>query len=426
MILLISLFLLSFAFGQEVIKLTPQKAYELALKNNAELKKLRYEIESTNFQIQEAKNYFLPYINLGAGIVYNSEAHEWEKPFGISLVSVLYEYRKTLSRIKSAELKHEIKKEALKQLDRDIKLKILELFVKASLYKKLTEVKREEMAIAYVRYYRAKQKKDLGISTNLEVYQLESIYREKRKDLMHAQYEYNKTLLEIKKLAGIDMNTLVDVEDLDFKPKMGQIDKEKLLQQALKNNPVVKIKTLELNLYDQMIEESKNIMAPRVQLRGEIGNSIRTGTPQIRAFNQNGWRAAVEIFVPLFDPPSLYRVESLTSYKKIAQVELEDTINEFKLISNSADYRYSYLLAQWDYALARNRFAEENLTLRRSEYELELAFDLGYAMAEKSEAERQLMQAKYDILIFIAKLYSFAGLDPFLVLEKSDEFITTD
>jgi outer membrane protein TolC len=167
-------------------------------------------------------------------------------------------------------------------------------------------------------------------------------------------------------------------------------------------------------------------MAPRVQLRGEIGNSIRTGTPQIRAFNQNGWRAAVEIFVPLFDPSSLYRVESLTSYKKIAQVELEDTINEFKLISNSADYRYSYLLAQWDYALARNRFAEENLTLRRSEYELELAFDLGYAMAEKSEAERQLMQAKYDILIFIAKLYSFAGLDPFLVLEKSDEFITTD
>ncbi|SNZ13673.1 TolC family protein [Hydrogenobacter hydrogenophilus] len=423
MILLITLLLLSFTFGQEVIKLTPQKAYELALKNNAELKKLRYEIESINSQWQEAKNYFLPYITLGAGILYNSKTQDWEKSFGVSFVNVLYEYRKTASRIKSAELRHEIKQEALKQLERDIKLRILELFTKASLYKKLTEVKREEMAIAYVRYDRARQKKDLGVSTNLEVYQLESIYREKRKDLLNAQYEYNKALLDIKKLTGLDMNALIDVEDLDFKPKVGEIDKDKLLEQAIKNNPIVKIKTLEVKLYEEMIEEANNIMAPRVQFRGELGNSIRAGTPQTRAFNQNGWRAGIEIFMPLFDPTSLYKMESLTSYRKIAQVELEDTINEFKLLSNSADYRYSYLLAQWDFALARSRFAEENLTLRRSEYELELAFDLGYAMAEKSEAERQLMQAKYDILLFLARLYHLAGLDPFLVLEKNDEFI---
>ncbi|MCS7285240.1 MAG: TolC family protein, partial [Hydrogenobacter thermophilus] len=126
-----------------------------------------------------------------------------------------------------------------------------------------------------------------------------------------------------------------------------------------------------------------------------------------------------------FDASSLYRIGSLKAQKRMAQVDLEDTLNELKLLSNSAEYRYLYLLAQWDSAVSKNRYAEENLTLRRSEYELELAFDLGYAMAEKSEAERQLMQAKYDLLLFLARLYALAGLDPYLIFEKSDEFIKT-
>ncbi|QWK20042.1 MAG: TolC family protein [Hydrogenobacter thermophilus] len=425
MMYLLVILIFSFALGQEVIRLTPQKAYELAWENNAELRKLRYEIESVNFQLEEAKNYFLPYVMLGGGLIYNSKTEEWEKPFGVSFISLLYEYKKTSSRIRSAELSSEIKKEALRQLERDIKVRILELFAQASLYKKLTEVKREEMAIAYVRFDRAQQRKELGLATNLEVYQLESIYREKRKDLLQAQYEYNRALLEIKKLVGMDMDTLIDVQDIDLKPKVGDIDREKLLAYALKNNPIVKIKKKQVETYDELIRQAENILTPRVQIRGEVGNTIRTGIPQTRAYNQTGWRAGIEIFVPLFDASSLYRIGSLKAQKRMVQVDLEDTLNQLKLLSNSAEYRYMYLLAQWDAAVSKNRYAEENLMLRRSEYELELAFDLGYAMAEKSEAERQLMQAKYDLLLFLARLYALAGLDPYLIFEKSDEFIKT-
>ena len=83
----------------------------------------------------------------------------------------------------------------------------------------------------------------------------------------------------------------------------------------------------------------------------------------------------------------------------------------------SAPYEWEYLRAKWMEAYTKNRFAEENLTLRRSEYELELAFDLGYAMAEKSEAERQLMEARYKLIIFWAKLFNLAGKSPFSILE---------
>jgi hypothetical protein len=49
-------------------------------------------------------------------------------------------------------------------LERELKIKLLELFAQGSLWEKLTEVKREEMAIAYVRFDRAVQRKELGLS----------------------------------------------------------------------------------------------------------------------------------------------------------------------------------------------------------------------------------------------------------------------
>jgi hypothetical protein len=89
---------------------------------------------------------------------------------------------------------------------------------------------------------------------------------------------------------------------------------------------------------------------------------------------------------------------------------MEDSLKELELLVNSADYEYSYLLSKLDYALAKGKYAEENLTLRRSEYELELAFDLGYAMVEKTEAEMEIMRVKYEIMLFLAQLYSLVGL----------------
>ncbi|MFN3264627.1 MAG: TolC family protein, partial [Aquificaceae bacterium] len=112
-----------------------------------------------------------------------------------------------------------------------------------------------------------------------------------------------------------------------------------------------------------------------------------------------------------------YRVDYFSSLKRSAQAERESIEANIRLIFSSAPYEWEFLKARLTEALTKDRYAEENLTLRRSEYELELAFDLGYAMAEKSEAERQVMEARYRLILFWAKLLSLAGHEPFRVLE---------
>jgi outer membrane protein TolC len=420
---LLLLFFVSLCWTQEAIKLDLNKAYELALKNNPEIKRATLELDSFDAKETESKLFFMPRAVLGAGLIYNSKSEEWEKPFGVSFVSVLYEYRKTLPRIRSAKLRAQAQREVKRQLERDLKIKLLELFAQASLWEKLTEVKREEMAIAYVRFDRAVQRKELGLATDVEVARLEMVYRDKRAELRRAQFQYNQTLYRIKKLVGLKMDEYITLESLSFEPKRGSLDKEKLLKVGIENSPLLTIKRINLALYEERLKEANNLFDLRVQLRGEVGYSIRTGVPQTRAYNQTGWRAGIEVLLPLFDPSTPFNLIELENQKRGVLVEIEDSLKELELLINSADYEYSYLLSKLDYALAKDKYAEENLTLRRSEYELELAFDLGYAMAEKTEAEMEIMRVKYEIMLFLAKLYSLVGLDPFLALEDRHGFV---
>ena len=146
MILFLLLFF-SLCHGQEIIKLDLKKAYQLALNNDVELRKMLNELSSLETRELEPKLFFLPNVVFGGGIIHNSQKDEWERTYGISLVSTLYEYRKTVPKIRSARLKAEVQMEIKKQLERDIKVALLELFVQVELLEKLAEVKREEMRL---------------------------------------------------------------------------------------------------------------------------------------------------------------------------------------------------------------------------------------------------------------------------------------
>ncbi len=156
---------------------------------------------------------------------------------------------------------------------------------------------------------------------------------------------------------------------------------------------------LEVKSYEEDIKSAKQVISPRLSLR------ISTD------------KSGLELSTPIYDASKQYKVDYLASLKRSAQSEREGIEASLRLMFFSAPYEWEYLRAKLTEAIAKDRFAEENLTLRRSEYELELAFDLGYAMAEKSEAEKQLMEARYKLILLWAKLLSLAGREPFEVLE---------
>ncbi|MCS6957494.1 MAG: TolC family protein [Aquificaceae bacterium] len=392
--------MLGFSFGQEIITLDYKGAYNLALNNNKEIQKLQLQIKALDIDYHLAQRYYLPVVFVGASLLYDFDKKDTKLDTNINVVSTLYEFQRTKSRIELSKIKRDIAQIMLEQLYRDLQLRILKLFVDAHLYRKLTEVKREEMAIAYVRFDRARERKELGLTTDHEVFKLETVYREKRSELLYAQYMYNYTLLEIKQLTGLPYEAVLELKDLNLRePERLVADFSKLMEDALRNNASLKIKELEIKSYHEDIKGAKQTIAPRINLK------VSTD------------KAGLELTTPIYDAGRHYRVDYLSMLKRSVQAEKENLERSLKLIFFSAPYEWEYLRAKLVEAKTREKFAEENLTLRRSEYELELAFDLGYAMAEKSEAERQSMETHYRLLLFWAKIFNLAGKEPFYILE---------
>ncbi|MCS6876583.1 MAG: TolC family protein, partial [Aquificaceae bacterium] len=340
----------SFSFCQEVLSLNPQKVYELALKNNKEIQRLRHQIKALEIDHQIAKKYYLPVVYFRASLVYELDKKEPTTETSLNVVSTLYEFQRTKSRIELSKIRKDITDIMLQQLYKDIQHRIIKLFVDAHLYKKLTEVKREEMAIAYVRFDRARERKELGLTTLHEVLKLESVYREKRSELLQAQHLYNQALLEIKQLAGIPYETIVELEDLVFnKPEGLRVNFSKLKEEAMKENASLKIKQAEIRSYEKEIESARQILSPRVNLR------ISTD------------KSALEISTPIFDAGRPYRIEYLSSLKRSVQAEKENLEKNLELLFYSAPYEWEYLKGKYVEAVAKNKYAEENLMLRRSE-----------------------------------------------------------
>lgn len=400
MIFLAILLFFGMSFSQEIITLDYKKVYELALKNNKELQRLRHQINALEIDYQLAQKYYLPIVYAGASLLYDFDKRDTRLDANLTVVSTLYEFQRTKSRIELSRIRRDTAQLMLRQLHIDLQLRIIRLFAEAQLYRKLTEVKREEMAIAYVRFDRARERKELGLATDHEVLRLESVYREKRSELFYAQHMYNHTLLQIKELAGIPYEAIIQVEDLPTR----EVDRlikpfPELLKEALEKNTSLRIKDLEVKSYEEDIKVVRQVISPRLNLR------ISTD------------KSGLELSTPIYDAGRQYKVDYLASLKRSAQSEREGIEASLRLMFFSAPYEWEYLRAKLTEAIAKDRFAEENLTLRRSEYELELAFDLGYAMAEKSEAERQLMEARYKLILLWARLLSLAGREPFEVLE---------
>ena len=399
-------------FAQEVIKLTYEKAVTYALEKNREILRIKQEILSLEDLYRAEKwERFAPKI----------EAYTDTEGTGFFGEILLLDFGNRLARIRSAKISVQIKSELLREFERQVKIRLMELFMKLALAEKLAEVSREEMAVAYVRYDRERERLDRGLSDRVKVAEWWNTYRQFRAELYRAQREYNDTLLEIKRFTGLPVEVPAEVlysDLLDFEvPENATIDSDYLITR-LENNYLMRSKSLEIAYFESRAKEEKRIFYPELSAYLDVKNTYRN----FDRFNAEG---NIILRVPLFDGgSSSLRYKSFIDLKRAVEIERKDIHESLKRIALQAPYEWEQLLARYQSAVAFDEWAQENLDLSRSNYELELAFDLGYAMSTKTESERQVMEAKFEIILFLMRLYNLMGMDPLRALGKDHPFFT--
>ncbi|EDP75659.1 TolC family protein [Hydrogenivirga sp. 128-5-R1-1] len=411
-LLLLLLVFASMLRAEDTVLLKPTEAVRIALERNREIERIRRELLSLEDLYRAEKwDRFSPKVELFV----DKDGFTF---FGSVL---LLDFGNRLARIRSADINTKIKRELLKEFERQVKIRTVRLFMELALAEKLAEVRREEMAVAYVRYDREEQRLEEGLSDRVKVAEWWSTYRRFRAQLYEAQRRYNETLYEIKRFLGIDVTKPVEVdlgELLSFEvPEDRTIDTQALLK-AYEGNYLLRVKKLEVAYFESRAKEQRRILYPELSAYLEVRNRYE----ELDKFRSQG---NLVLRVPLFDGrTSFYRERSFLDLKRAVEVERKDVEEKVKRDILKAPYVWEELVAEYQDAVAFDEWAQENLDLSRSNYELELAFDLGYAMSTKTEAERRVMEAKFNIILFLMRLYDLIGRDPFEVLEGKFKFFT--
>ncbi len=394
----------------DLLRLNFTNTVAYALEKSREILRIKQEILSLEDLYRAQKwDRFAPKV----------EAYTDTEGVGLFGEILLLDFGNRLARIRSARISAEIKKELLKEFERQVKIRLMELFKRLALAEKLAEVSREEMAVAYVRYDRERERLERGLSDRVKVAEWWNTYRRFRAQLYRAQREYNDTLLEIKRFAGIPVDEPVDVnysDLLDFEVDENlTIDPDYLITR-LENNYLIRSKTLEIAYFESRAKEEKRIFYPELSAYLDVKNTYKN-------FDRFNGQGNVVLRMPIFDGrSSFFRERSFLDLKRAVEIERKDIHENLKRTALQAPYEWEQILARYQSAVAFDEWAQENLDLSRSNYELELAFDLGYAMSTKTEAERQVMAAKFEIILFLMRLYNLMGIDPLKALEKEHPF----
>ena len=397
------LFLAGFSFS---LQISLKDAIDLALKNNRTLKKLERELSSAVYREK-----------LSVWERFSPEADVRISKDKLELVArvLLLEFGRKARNIKVQEHRKRIAQITLEEFKNRLKIEVANLYTKLLLYDVMAQEKREFMAVAFVRFDREREKMKLGLSDRVKVSELEKTYRKYRMELFEVQRKYNETLYKLKRYLGLKMDEDVEIKPINFRIPFEKSFKEKILLDKLKNNYKLRIKEQEIAYYRELEKGERTLFKPEVILEGKLG----------RNFNEKDYYVKFNTYVniPVLDPRPKLRQKTIKEKRLALMREYNEVIEEIKEKIYTFPYIWDELKEAYKYAKAYFNWAENNLEKKRSEYELQLSFDLGYAMAHYTEAERKLLEVNIRALLFLMNVYHTIGEDPIKALGDKHPFL---
>lgn len=265
----------------------------------------------------------------------------------------------------------------------------------------------EEMAVVFIDLDRTRDRRELGQASDLDVMQKEVEYQRIRHLRYKSENEQRRTrakLAEALNRPGKLPSTLAMPRLKDLKRKLADADQYQ--QAALQSNITVKALRLQVTAAEQAVKQARASNNPR--LKGQV----ETFAYERELGSSDKWRAGVILEVPLWtgglSDASIARAQA-DLYRSRArlrglQVAIEQAVLETWLDLGALQIRLQEMEAAADYR-------ELYLDRSRALYEMEVKADLGDAMVKVSEAERNLRQVQFNIMLGWAKLEALVGQD---------------
>jgi len=263
----------------------------------------------------------------------------------------------------------------------------------------------EDMATAFVSLDKARDRREVGQLSDVEVLELESIYQQVRLK----RYRSDNQQRSARSALAIAMNqtghlpaTLEDPQLPSLNRSIPDIDE--IIKSAKNTNPAIQTAQAQLEAAQARLANARAGDSPVLSGEFEVRENNRSFGSRDKA------RIGLQLNIPLSTGgstrASIAKEQAIVRNQRaklaIQYAHLEQSLLDVWLELNN-------LKAQREQAIAQLDYRELYLDQRRALYELETKTNLGDAMVQISEAQRYLKQTEFDIAYRWAQLDALLG-----------------
>ncbi len=394
--------------------LTLQAALSVPLQQQYGVMGAEADVLGAKADQQEVQSWYDPTISVEGRLRYIQPSNaatdqnvKYDNALGISARQRLYDFGRQSLRADAAKSGVTGAQLQLFNVEQAQRLAILKAFFGVLLADQTYTVANERMAIVYVRFDKAKDRKELGMASD---YDLAGLQREYEDVLLARAKADAERRISRRKLAEL-MGTPQQIPSKLVAPKLKALfarrppGLDEAMKRALADDPGLQALHARYDAAEQSLRAARDHNAPTIyaQVNGDYY--------QRELGSRDPFRAGVYIDFPLYDG----RLRD----SKIGKAQADRMRLAAQIATREADMRDQvtnvlemidvYRKAAISRVKALENYSDLNFTRKQTLYQMEKATDLGDAMVEESAAQLERMRTTFALATYWAELASIQG-----------------
>lgn len=419
-----SLFFLIFfslnIFSQPV-KITLEDAIKIALENNKEIKKVKFENEGIYGRYLEERSQAFPKLSFyGYGSKQMDETfYKFSQglfpkeqdvlSYNISLNQTLYSWGKIGAAIRAARLALESTEVSLKLSEEEVKKATIEAFYDVLFQKELIRISEENLKQKENHLREAEGRFELGVGTEYDILAAKVNFENAKTNLLKAENGLNILKERLKFILGIDY----EIETIGNLEISGEEEYtfEDAFSIALKERKELKLQELYEKGRYEFIKIQKSQNKPKIFLDAYFERrNLKAGEMDL---NVSSWNYTLNLSIPIFDG---FRtkgsvIEAESEYNK-AKLEREKLMDSIRLEIKQAIFELEEAKKVLSASRETLKLAEKWFQMAEEGYKLGVKtnLDVEDAQLNLSNAKVNLAKAKKDYIVSQVKLKRAMGV----------------
>jgi len=403
--------------SQTSYSLTLDEAILLAKETLPSYKASLIKTRSTEALYNASLSPYLPSLDASSSQrrIYTTQQEFSERTYDLTLSYTLFDFGNRRANRNIAWLNFDISREELRRSFLDLEFNVKVAFYSAIAQRETLEQRKVQLQDAQKDYEVAEGRYKFGVAKLLDVLQASVRLEQARFNMIQAEGEFKKALLELSSLIGKPLDSQYDIQG-SIEPEIKPSDREKLSQAALQrpeikqSEDLLKISENNKSLVLSTFFPTFSVNASYLKTEGGV---FRTTFPEEKVADLTAtWN--------IFELGKFFRLKSSGLEKDVSSEQLNDFKRQI-LLDVHKTYE-DFITASNNLKVAQQQLkqAEHNYSQAFGEYKVGKADILSLVQAESllSTAREQLISSRLNLIVSRSLLERIAGIERLEFLDR--------